>query len=86
MDWQPIDTAPCNVDVLLFCPDLGCESNRARIELGCASAGYSNEVCNNISHHAWATHWIPLPEFPVLEEEYPDNGPTDPWKTSGPNG
>ena len=64
--WQPIETAPSNVDVLLFCPDRGCDSNRARIELGCASHGWRNEVANNMSFHAWATHWMPLPSTPVL--------------------
>jgi hypothetical protein len=63
-EWQPIETAPSNVEVLLFCPDRGCESNRARIERGCASHGWTNEVANNMSYHSWATHWMPLPDFP----------------------
>jgi hypothetical protein len=63
-EWQPIETAPPNVDVLLYCPDRGCESNRARIEFGYASHGWRNEVANNVSHHPWATHWMPLPEPP----------------------
>lgn len=63
--WQPIETAPRNVAVLLFCPDRGCESNPARIELDYASSGWANEVCNNVSFHSWATHWMPLPEPPV---------------------
>jgi uncharacterized protein DUF551 len=63
-EWHPIETAPHGVDVLLFCPDRGCESNRARIELGCASQGWRNEVANNVSYHPWATHWMSLPEPP----------------------
>lgn len=63
-EWQPIETAPSNIEVLLFCPDRGCESNRARIELGFASHGWVNKVANNMSYHAWATHWMRLPSFP----------------------
>lgn len=70
--WQPIETAPSNVDVLLFCPDRGCDSNRARIELGCASHGWRNEAANNMSYHAWATHWMPLPAQPGAQTDDPN--------------
>jgi hypothetical protein len=63
-EWQPIETAPSNIEVLLFCPDRGCASNRARIELGFASHGWVSKFTNNMSYHAWATHWMPLPPFP----------------------
>jgi Protein of unknown function (DUF551) len=63
-DWQPIETAPANTEVLLFCPDRGCESNTERIELGMASRGWRNSVCSNMSYHQWATHWMPLPPPP----------------------
>jgi hypothetical protein len=59
-DWQPIETAPHNVAVLLYCPER-CVSNRERIELGCASFG----VRGQRSAHSWATHWMPLPNFPT---------------------
>lgn len=55
--WQPIETAPKGGLVLLFCPDRGNPTNRERIELGYADNG-------NGSHHAWATHWRPLPGVP----------------------
>lgn len=58
--WQPIETAPVGVEVLLFCPDRGCQSNPERIELGFADDG-------NGSHHSWATHWMPLPAAPKKE-------------------
>lgn len=61
--WQPIETAPVNTEVLLFCPDRGL-SNPQRIELGMASHGWRNAVCNNMSFHSWATHWMPLPSPP----------------------
>ncbi|PCJ24129.1 MAG: hypothetical protein COA96_10310 [SAR86 cluster bacterium] len=60
--WQPIETAPRNVDVLLYCPDMGCPTNRERIELGMASSGWSTAEVSTISHHSWATKWQPLPK------------------------
>lgn len=54
--WQPIETAPADEDVLLYCPPLGM-TNRERIELGHAHRSTG-------SHHAWATHWMPLPPMP----------------------
>lgn len=62
-DWKPIETAPHDKDVLLYCPDRG-PTNRERIELGRASTGRRNAVSSNVSHHAWATHWMPLPPPP----------------------
>lgn len=60
MDWQPIDTAPIDVDVLLFCPWRH-ETNLRRFEVGCAHT-------SNGTHHAWATHWAPLPDGPSDED------------------
>lgn len=65
--WQPIDTAPHNEQVLLYCPDLGVETNRARIELGYASSGYRNAVRSTMSYHPWATHWMTLPTPPISQ-------------------
>lgn len=62
--WRPIETAPHNKEVLLYCPDLGCPTNKERIELGYASHGWKNERVSNISRHSWATHWQPLPQPP----------------------
>jgi len=60
MDWQSIETAPVDCEVLLFCPERHF-SNKRRIEVGAArtSAG---------SHHAWATHWMPMPDGPTDEQ------------------
>jgi hypothetical protein len=65
--WQPVETAPHGVDVLLFCPDRGCESNRARIELGPYSHGKRTPHGSTVSYHSWATHWMLLPEMPDVE-------------------
>ena len=62
--WQDIATAPHDTDVLLFCPDLGVQSNRARIELGPYSTGRRVGNTSSMSFHSWATHWMPLPNPP----------------------
>lgn len=57
MDWQTVDTAPDDTEVLLFCPNRHF-TNKERIEVGvfrCSRSG---------SSHAWATHWAPLPNGP----------------------
>ena len=62
--WQPIESAPHGVLVLLYCPDRGCPTNRARVELDYASHGQRVGNSSSISHHSWATHWMPLPQPP----------------------
>jgi hypothetical protein len=57
--WQPIETAPHAVDVILHSPDRGV-SNPAAMEL----RPYSVGVVGARSYHAWATHWRHLPEPP----------------------
>ncbi|TAD87011.1 MAG: ArsR family transcriptional regulator [Alphaproteobacteria bacterium] len=57
--WQPIETAPKCVNVLLYSP-FRCATNQEEIAVGFAE-------CNG-SSHAWATHWMPLPHPPVEEE------------------
>lgn len=59
--WQPIETAPHNERVLLFCPDRGV-ANPERIELDYASQGTNGTR----SYHSWATHWRPVPRPPVI--------------------
>jgi hypothetical protein len=68
-EWQPIYTAPNNEKVLLFCPDRGVESNRARIELGYTSSGYETDIYSTMSYHPWATYWMPLPKPPIPQPE-----------------
>ncbi len=58
--WQPIETAPPGVKVLLYCPDRGCQSNRERIEFDYANNG-------NGSYHSWATKWKPV-TLPAKDE------------------
>ena len=66
-EWQPIETAPHETPVLLYCPDRGCPSNRERIELGCYSTGERVGHTSTMSYHSWATHWMPLPPPPSGE-------------------
>jgi hypothetical protein len=60
LNWQPIDTAPVDAAVLLFCPWRH-ESNVERIEIGTAHTSNGN-------HHAWATHWAHIPSGPTPEQ------------------
>ena len=56
LEWQSIETAPVAVLLLLYSPDRGI-SNPQRMEIAYADNGRG-------SHHAWATHWMPLPKPP----------------------
>ncbi len=58
--WKPIDTAPVDELVLLFCPRRHF-TNCERIEIGAARTSTG-------SHHAWATHWAYLPTGPDQNE------------------
>ena len=80
-EWQPIETAPHEVLVLLYSP--AAWPSEAKFEVGFASTGkewpapdggrYSNRFIRNHlpavafhrSHHGYATHWMPLPKPPV---------------------
>lgn len=55
--WQSIDSAPLDVNVLLFCPFVGW-TNEARVELGFAGSARGGWL------HRWATHWMQLPKGP----------------------
>lgn len=55
--WRSIETAPVDLPVLLYCPNLGV-ANPERIELDPAHTSRG-------SHHSWATMWMPLPAAPV---------------------
>ena len=63
MSWNSIDTAPHDVEVLLYSPPIDgvCD---ARIEVRPYSTGRRVGLTSNISTHATATHWKPLPEPP----------------------
>jgi len=64
--WRPIESAPHEVDVLLYCPPAG--QSPACMEAGPASTGWRNEVASNMSFHGRATHWQPLPAPPKGDE------------------
>jgi hypothetical protein len=57
MNWQPIETVPVDMEVLVYCPYVG-PTNEERIELVVAHNTRTG------SHHAWATHWMMLPVPP----------------------
>lgn len=62
MEWQPIETAPVGVDVLLYCPSLGYKTTIGLL--------YKDEFGRPIWFERNAikvpnpTHWMPLPESP----------------------
>lgn len=65
-EWQPIETAPHGVEVLLATPPFSCMGEQARweIKVGCASWG---ERIGNISNRSFDGHakfWQPLPPAP----------------------
>jgi len=62
MEWQPIETAPTNVGVLLYEPDT--HERAGSITVGMARWGWSNDCVSNWSENSWATHWMPLPSPP----------------------
>jgi hypothetical protein len=70
-DWQPISTAPKvenfgvpPIDALLYGPALGVRTGRlAAYQDGTVFAGVSN-INGNVAF-TMATHWQPLPPFPV---------------------
>ncbi len=65
--WRPIQTAPHNEQVLLYCPERGI-TNHERIELGYASHGRRVGETSSVSAHSWATHWQPLPHPPIQKD------------------
>lgn len=64
-DWQPIETAPHDTTVLLYCPNRGL-ANPERIYTGQASGGWWRHGVSTMHRDAWATHWMPLPAPPAL--------------------
>lgn len=60
--WRPIETAPADTDVLLYCPDRH-YTNPERVELGQAKNTKGG------SAHSWATHWMPVPSAPSTKEK-----------------
>jgi hypothetical protein len=66
--WQPIETAPHETNVLLYSPPAP-PSFRPVIEVGTATRGRRAHGVSNISAHAYATHWMPLPLPPSAQQE-----------------
>ena len=62
-DWQPIETAPHAISLLLFIP--ATTHTQWDIVVGMASHGQRlPNGYSNMSWHGSATHWMPLPEPP----------------------
>jgi len=63
-EWQPIESAPDNELVLLYSPSA--ENRLSQIETGYAAHGFKRNSLgvSNMSFHAFATHWMPLPAPP----------------------
>ena len=58
MEWQPIETAPINIYVLVFCDD---------IKISVQNAGLLGQKRSWVDDAGWKfhpTHWMPLPEAP----------------------
>jgi len=58
--WQLVNTAPSDTTLLLYSPDRG-PANCERIDVNVFVSSRSGTM------HAWATHWMPLPEPPKGE-------------------
>lgn len=71
-EWQPIETAPHDVDILLAIPPSPLVTRDWSFEAGPASTGkrYSNGA-STLSFHGSATHWMPLPDPPVVDHPRP---------------
>lgn len=70
-DWQPIETAPEGVRVLVYMPDLNKVSEAwysANTKLWPRDREFNEdgEACNL----GYPSHWMPLPEPPKLEDTY----------------
>ena len=71
-EWQPIETAPHETEVLLGWMNEWSEPNEWRCEIGCATSGRDWPApdggrFSSYSMHGNATHWMPLPEPPEAE-------------------
>jgi len=71
MAWQPIETAPINVSVLVFIPNAehyGVGIYRAiHVDMGTGKRWHCTalHMGGDINPEYWPTHWMPLPEPPT---------------------
>ena len=61
MDWQPIETAPKDVEVLLYFP---CIRATPQARTGARPMMRVDHVWNWDTGPRYATHWMPLPDPP----------------------
>jgi len=62
MTWQPIETAPKNKDILLYCP----EYKSIYIGQNCEEENYTYFGVSQIGE-VYPAYWQPLPEPPTGE-------------------
>jgi hypothetical protein len=60
-DWQPIDTAPIGVQVLLYSPNAP-----GRFDVGIKHEGWKS--FEPYGPYTQPTHWMPLPEPPRKDQ------------------
>lgn len=70
MEWQPIETAPKDADVLLYCPERGVVRGAWRDDkYSTKPRPYWTNDRESLWGKTWTradqpTHWMPLPEAP----------------------
>ena len=73
MEWQPIETAPKNADILLYCPRRGVVCGRWSDERYATKPKpywtHDRERLFGVreTREDQPTHWMPLPEAPNVE-------------------
>lgn len=79
--WQPIETAPTDKRILLWCPRMKTAvvaQQMTAMEDGEKSWVYARQLSGNSTHavafvvHA-PTHWQPIPDDPTPSQGYPPN-------------
>jgi|GEM_PF-2459301 len=75
MEWQPIETAPKDMDVLLHCPGRGAVRGKwnadqyARVPRPYWSNDRERTFGTRETRDDQPTHWMPLPEAPNARSE-----------------
>jgi len=71
-EWQPIETAPSDVFVLIYMPWNGMVRQARRLTATGGRTGWHVAFANGQSSYltnATPTHWMPLPSPPVTHKE-----------------
>lgn len=62
MEWQPIDTAPMNVEIIVSNGDYVMPAHGRQIEW--ADQSHIVWVCDGGEIYNWPTHWMAFPDPP----------------------